>query len=98
MARGEFLDKEHSEQGPLSRKSRELFGPEKPVVKLYLLVFQNVSNVRKTKRIADLDDLEPRRCEGIKVSKAARFDSKSFGTFEKKKQQAQPHAKSLIQK
>ena len=30
------------------------------------LIFQNVFNVRKTKRIAKFDGLEPRRCEDIK--------------------------------
>ena len=43
--------------GPVSRTFRELFGPEKPVVKLKSaffkkLVFLHVFNVRKDKRIA----------------------------------------------
>ena len=42
---------------PVSRKSLELFGPEKPVVKLQSsyfekLIFEHVLNVRKTKKIA----------------------------------------------
>ena len=57
--------------GPVSRRSRDLFGPEKPVVKLQSayfekLILQHVFNVRKTKRIAKFDGLEPRRCEDIK--------------------------------
>ena len=55
-------------QGPVSRKSRGLSGPEKPIVKLQStcfekLIFEHVFNVRKTKRIAKFDSLEPRRCE-----------------------------------
>ena len=46
-------------------------GPEKPVVKLQSACFEKliseyVFNARKTKRIAKLDGLEPRRCEDIK--------------------------------
>ena len=56
------------DQEPVSRKSRELFGPEKPVVKRQSscfgekLILKDVFNVRKTKRIAKFDGLEPRRC------------------------------------
>ena len=58
-------------QGPVSRKSRGRFGPERPVFKLQSacfekLMFEDVFNVRKTKRIAKFDGLEPRRCEHIK--------------------------------
>ena len=31
------------------------------------VIFYHVFNVRKTKRIAKFDDLEPRRCEDIKL-------------------------------
>ena len=75
--------------GPVSQKSRELFGPEKLVVKLQSacfekLIFLHVFNIRKTKRIAKFDGLEPRRCEDIKGIVAPEIDPKSFGTFEKR--------------
>ena len=38
----------------------------------------------------ELDDLEPRRCEGIKGTKVTQLDSKSFGTFEKKNNKLNP--------
>ena len=74
--------------GPVSRKSRELFGPEKLVVKLQSacfekLIFLHVFNTRKIKRIAKFEGLEPRRCEDIKGIVAPERDPKSFGTFEK---------------
>ena len=77
-----------TDQGPVSRKSRELFGPEKQVVKLQSaclekLIFLHVFNVRKTKRIAKFEGLEPRRCEDIKAMVAPEIVPKSFGTFEK---------------
>ena len=76
-------------QGPVSRTSREIFGPEKVVVKLQSacfekLTFLHVFNIRKTKRIAKYDGLDPRRCEGIKGIVAPEIDPKSFGTFEKR--------------
>ena len=50
--------------GRVSRKSRELFGPEKPVVKMQPacfkeLIFELAFNVRKTKRTAKFDGLKP---------------------------------------
>ena len=76
------------DQGPVSRKSRELYGPEKKVVKLQSaclekLIFLHVFNIRKTKRIAKFEGLEPRRCEDIKAMVAPEIVPKSFGTFEK---------------
>ena len=46
-------------------------GPEKPVVNLQSscfekLIFKCVFNVRKSKRIAKFEGLEPGRCEDIK--------------------------------
>ena len=75
-------------QVPVSRKSRERFGPGKPVVRLQSacfekLIFEQVFNVRKTKRIGKFDGLEPRRCEDIKGIVASEIAPKSFGTFEK---------------
>ena len=76
------------ELGPVFRKPRELFGPEKPLAKLQSacfkkLIFYNVFNVRKIQRIAKFDGLEPRRCEDIKGIVATEIGPKNFGTFEK---------------
>ena len=78
----------YPDQGPVSRKSRELFGSEKLVVKLQSacfekMIFLHVFNIRKIKRIVKFEGLEPRRCEDIKGIVAPERDSKSFGTFEK---------------
>ena len=48
------------------------------------LIFLHVFNIRKTKRIAKFDGLEPRRCEDIKGIVAPEIDPKSFWTFEKR--------------
>ena len=74
--------------GPVSRTSRELFGPEKLVVKLQSacfqkLIFLHAFNMRKIKRIAKFEGLEPRRCEDIKGIVVPDIGPKSFGTFEK---------------
>ena len=74
--------------GPVSRKSRELFGPEKLVVKLQSACFEkqiffHVFNIRKTKRTAKFEGLEPRHCEDIKAVVAPGIGPKSFGTFDK---------------
>ena len=47
------------------------------------MIFLHVFNIRKIKRIAKFEGLEPRRCEDIKGIVAPERDSKSFGTFEK---------------
>ena len=78
----------YSLQGPVSRKSRELFGPEKLFVKLKSvcfekLIFLHVFNIRKSKRIAKFEGLEPRHCEDINAIVAPEIGPKSFGTFEK---------------
>ena len=78
----------HRLLGPVSRTSRELFGPEKLVVKLQSarfekLIFLHAFNMRKIKRIAKFEGLEPRRCEGIKGIVVPDIGPKSFGTFEK---------------
>ena len=75
-------------KGPVSRKSRQLFGPEKSVVKLQSACFEKlfleyVFNVRKTKKIAKFDGLEPRRCEDIKGIVTPEIGPKSFGTSQK---------------
>ena len=77
-----------SGQGSVSRKSRERFGPEKLAVKLQSacfekLIFLHVFNIRNTKRIAQFEGLEPRRCEDIKAVVAPGIGPKSFGTFDK---------------
>ena len=71
-------------QGSVSRKSRELFGPERLVVKLQSacfekLIFLHVFNTRKTK----FEGFEPRRCEDIRAIVAPERGPKSFGTFDK---------------
>ena len=48
-----------------------------------LIFFKRLFDVRKTKRIAKFDGLEPRRSENIKRIVAAEIGPKSFGTFEK---------------
>ena len=68
--------------------SENFFGPERPVVKLQSaffekLIFLVVFNVRKTKRIAKFDGLEPRRREDIKGIVSPAIGRKTFGTFEK---------------
>ena len=78
----------YKDQGPVSRTSRELFGPEKLVVKLQSarfekLIFLHAFNMRKIKRIAKFEGLEPRRCEDIKGIVVPDIGPKSFGTFEK---------------
>ena len=47
------------------------------------MIFLHVFNVRKIKRTAKFEGLEPRRCEDIKGIVAPERDPKSFGTFEK---------------
>ena len=75
-------------QEPVSRKSREPFGPKNPVVKLQSacfekVIFQHIFNVRKNMRIAKFDGLERPRCEEIKGILAPEIGPKSFRTFEK---------------
>ena len=71
-----------------SRTSRELFGPEKLVVKVQSARFEKLIclhafNMRKIKRIAKFEGLEARRCEDIKGIVVPDIGPKSFGTFEK---------------
>ena len=47
------------------------------------LIFEHAFNVRKIKRIAKSDDLDPRRWEDIRGIVALEIGSKSFRTFEK---------------
>ena len=68
-------------QAPVFRKSRELFGPETACFEK--LIFQHVFNVRKTRRTAKFDSLEPWRFEIIKGIVVPEIGLKSFGTFEK---------------
>ena len=46
-------------------------------------MLKHVFNVRKTKRVAKFDGLEPRRCEYLKGIVAPEIGPKIFGTFEK---------------
>ena len=70
--------------GPVSRKSLALFWPEKLVVKLQSacfeqLIFSPVFNIRKTKKIAKFEGLEPRHCEDIKAIVAPEIGRKVWG-------------------
>ena len=72
----------------VSQKSRELFGPKKPLVKLQStwfaeLIFQCFEDVRKAKRIAKFVSLEPQHCQDIKGIVAPEIGPKSCRTFEK---------------
>ena len=76
--------------GPVSRKSRDLFGPEKPFVKLqsaFLFFLKSRSFyiflIRKIKRIEKFDGLKSLRCEDMEGIVAPEKGPKSFGTFEK---------------
>ena len=77
-----------SELGPVSRKSRELFGPEKPVVKLrpaysVKLVFSYVVKGIKIKITAKFRASRGLRFEDTKRIVSPEIRPKSFGTFEK---------------
>ena len=71
---------------PVSWKARELFGPKKPVFQLQCtcfeeLTFEHVFNVRKIKRTAKFDGLEPGYLEDITGIVAPKIGPKSFRTF-----------------
>ena len=75
-------------QGPVSRKSRELFGPEKPFVKLrptysVKLVFSYVVKGIKIKITAKFRASRRLRFEDTKRTMSPEIRPKSFGTFEK---------------
>ena len=75
-------------QGPVSRKSRELFGPEKPFVKVrpaysVKLVFSYVVKGIKTKITAKFRASRRFRFEDTKRIMPPEIRPKSFGTFEK---------------
>ena len=77
-----------SAQGPVSRKSRELFGPETPFVKLrpaysVKLVFQYVVMGIKIKITAKFRASRRHRFEDTKRIMSPEIHPKSFGTFEK---------------
>ena len=75
-------------QGPVSRKSRKLFGPEKPFVKLrpaysLKLVFLFVVKGIKIKITAKFRASRRLRFEDTKRIMAPEIRPKRFGTFEK---------------
>ena len=77
-----------SGQGPVSRKSRELFGPEKPFVKVRpaysaKLVFSYVVKGVKIKITAKFRASRLFRFEDTKRIMSPEIRPKSFGTFEK---------------
>ena len=75
-------------QGPVSRKSRELFGPEKPFDKVrpaysVKLVFSYVAKGTKIKITAKFRASRRLRFEDTKRIMSPEIRPKSFGTFEK---------------
>ena len=75
--------------GPVSRKFRELFGPEKPFVKLrpaysVKLVFLYVVKGIKIKITAKFRASRRLRFEDTKKIMSPKIRPKSFGTFEKR--------------
>ena len=75
-------------QGPVSRKSRELFGPEKPFGKLrpaysVKLIFSHVVKGIKIKITAKFRASRRLRFEDTKRIMSPEMRPKSFGTFEK---------------
>ena len=76
-------------QGPVSRKSRELFGPVKPFIKLRLaysakLIFSYVVKGIKIKLTAKFRASGCLRFEDTKRIMSPEIRPKSFGTFEKR--------------
>ena len=76
------------ELGPVSRKSRNLFGPEKPFVKLrpvysVKLLFSYVEKGIKMKITAKFRASRRLRFEDTKRIMSPEMSPKSFGTFEK---------------
>lgn len=69
--------------GAVSLKFRQLFGPEKAVVKLQSVCFEKLIafNVRKTKRIVKFDGLETRRVAGYKGDCRTRKRPEKFRDF-----------------
>ena len=81
-------DLKNSDLGPVSRTSRELFGPEKPFVKLrpaysVKLIFSHVVKGIKTKIMAKFCGSRRLRFEDTKRIMSPEIRPKSFGTFEK---------------
>ena len=79
----------NSSQGPVSRKSRKLFGPEKPFVKFrpaysVKLVFSYVVKGIKIKTTAKFCASRRPRFEDEKRIMSPEMLPKSFGTFEKR--------------
>ena len=78
-----------TEQRPVSRKSRKLFGPEKPFVKLrppysVKLVFSYVVKGKKINITAKSRSSRHLRFEDTKRIMSPEMRPKSFGTFEKR--------------
>ena len=76
------------EQGPVSRKSRELFGPEKPFVKSrpaysVKLIFSHVVKGIKIKIMVKFRASRRLRFEDTNRIISPEIRPKSFGTFEK---------------
>ena len=87
-----------SDLGPVSRRSRELCGPEKPFVKVRTaysvkLVFSYVVKGIQTKITANFRASRRLRFEDTKRIMSPEIRPKSFGTFEK---QAPGHPNSKL--
>ena len=84
----ELPPKDDEAQGPVSRKSRNLFGPEKPFVKLrpvysVKLLFSYVERGIKMKTTAKFRASRRLRFADTKRIRSPEMSPKSFGTFEK---------------
>ena len=82
------VDHTTTKQGPVSRKSRELFGPEKPFVKLrpaysVKLIFSHVVKGIKIEITAKFRASRRLRVEDTKRIMSPEIHPKRFGTFEK---------------
>ena len=85
--------------GPVSRKSRELFGPEKPFVKLrpaysVKLVFSYVVEGIKINKTAKFRASRRLHFEDTKRIMSPDLRPKSFGTFEKQAPGLYPSTKT----
>ena len=79
------------DQGPVSRKSRELLGPEKPFVNISNRLFRtepisclHILKITKSKLTSTFDNLNLLRSWNTKGIVTPENSLKSFGTFEKR--------------
>ena len=89
VCRGYFSTRPQTHLGPVSRKSRNLFGPEKPFVKLrpvysVKLLFSYVEKGIKMKTTAKFRASRRRRFADKRRIMSPEMSPKSFGSFEKR--------------